>query len=233
MGWTQPRTWSVGDVVTAAQLNEQIRDNLEELDFHDHSGGSGSGTRALGGTTGLTQMIFADAAAPAAPTGTLTAVFSTTGSIGWRPAGGGALYLAASGHEHTGSSVQSLTKHNLASGTIGTFQVLADDQTGGTISTAIALGGSGRRMVHIVTGALINYNTGSMQVSIVRDTTLLATSTFTLQTYGPTALNNMFVLSYLDVGVASGSYTYRGTFAGSGFAWVFGKALTVREISVL
>jgi hypothetical protein len=27
MGWTAPRTWVVGEVVTAAQMNEQVRDN--------------------------------------------------------------------------------------------------------------------------------------------------------------------------------------------------------------
>lgn len=30
MAWTAPRTWSAGEVVTAALLNEQIRDNFNE-----------------------------------------------------------------------------------------------------------------------------------------------------------------------------------------------------------
>lgn len=29
--WTTPRTWSAGEVVTAANLNEQVRDNTEHL----------------------------------------------------------------------------------------------------------------------------------------------------------------------------------------------------------
>lgn len=31
MAWTAPRTWQPGDIVTAAQLNEQVRDNLLDL----------------------------------------------------------------------------------------------------------------------------------------------------------------------------------------------------------
>lgn len=31
MGWTAPRSWVTGEVVTAAQLNEQIRDNSNAL----------------------------------------------------------------------------------------------------------------------------------------------------------------------------------------------------------
>jgi hypothetical protein len=31
MAWTAPRTWSVGQLVSAAELNEQIRDNLTFL----------------------------------------------------------------------------------------------------------------------------------------------------------------------------------------------------------
>ncbi|AII58746.1 hypothetical protein ASJ33_05665 [Dehalococcoides mccartyi] len=29
MSWTEPRTWVTGEIVTAAQLNEQVRDNID------------------------------------------------------------------------------------------------------------------------------------------------------------------------------------------------------------
>jgi hypothetical protein len=31
MAWVTPRTWTVGQLVSAAELNEQIRDNLNHL----------------------------------------------------------------------------------------------------------------------------------------------------------------------------------------------------------
>lgn len=44
MGWTSPRTWLVGEIVTKAMLDEQIRDNMKALASGAHvytsSGGS-------------------------------------------------------------------------------------------------------------------------------------------------------------------------------------------------
>lgn len=37
MAWTAPRTWVTGEIVTAAQLNEQIRDNMNMLIQKDGS----------------------------------------------------------------------------------------------------------------------------------------------------------------------------------------------------
>lgn len=39
MAWVTPRTWTVGQLVAAAELNEQIRDNLTHLKLSvDNSG---------------------------------------------------------------------------------------------------------------------------------------------------------------------------------------------------
>lgn len=39
MSWTDPKTWVGGEVLTAAELNEQVRDNLTHL-YEDNSPGS-------------------------------------------------------------------------------------------------------------------------------------------------------------------------------------------------
>lgn len=43
MAWTAPRTWVDGEVLTAGQLKEQIRDNMLALSLHGHSGAAGDG----------------------------------------------------------------------------------------------------------------------------------------------------------------------------------------------
>jgi len=54
MAWTSPRTWVTGEIVTAAMLNEQLRDNLVVLgDLHDHSGDPGDGSPSLNIDNGL------------------------------------------------------------------------------------------------------------------------------------------------------------------------------------
>ena len=47
MGWVAPLDWTgiTNDVVTSAQLNQQIRDNLNVLSTHAHSGAAGMGAR--------------------------------------------------------------------------------------------------------------------------------------------------------------------------------------------
>lgn len=46
MAWTQPRTWAIGDLVHASDLNTHVRDNLGALSTHIHHGGDpGDGAR--------------------------------------------------------------------------------------------------------------------------------------------------------------------------------------------
>lgn len=95
--WTKPRIWQVGEQANATLLNTHVRDNFEKLDQHGHGSGSGSGARELGP---LVYITFVDAAAPGAPGGTLTAIFSTTSTLGYRPGTGAAVYLIAETHTH-------------------------------------------------------------------------------------------------------------------------------------
>lgn len=50
MAWTTPRTWTVGEVVTAAELNEQIRDNVGYLYDRAVTGIVNSGGTIIGGS---------------------------------------------------------------------------------------------------------------------------------------------------------------------------------------
>ena len=44
MTWTTPRTWADGEVVTAALLNSQIRDELTAIGAHAHADEPGATT---------------------------------------------------------------------------------------------------------------------------------------------------------------------------------------------
>ena len=100
MAWTAPIKAIVGTLIDAPGMNTYWSNNFSELDQNDHGGGSGSGTRALGGTVGLTTVTFANAAAPAAPTGTLTRLFSSGSMLGWRSSGGTARMGVDTNHTH-------------------------------------------------------------------------------------------------------------------------------------
>lgn len=65
MAWTTPRTWVVGDIVTAAMMNANVRDNTQALSDYNASQivAVAAGTKSIGATYTIT--------APAAGTYTL------------------------------------------------------------------------------------------------------------------------------------------------------------------
>ena len=51
MAWTTPRTWTSGEVLTAANFNTYISDNLSFLGTHTHTGAAGNGSATVAATT--------------------------------------------------------------------------------------------------------------------------------------------------------------------------------------
>ena len=51
MAWTTPRTFVVGEIITAPILNTHVRDNLSFLSTHAHSGAAGDGSASLVATS--------------------------------------------------------------------------------------------------------------------------------------------------------------------------------------
>ncbi len=102
-------------------MNTHIRDNLNALSIHAHSGVAGDGATLL---NGLTEIVFTDAAAPTAPGVGLTALYTVAGvphyragtagpdtSLGGGGGGGGLTITAfASGTQ----SATVTTEHQLA-----------------------------------------------------------------------------------------------------------------------
>ena len=86
MVWTAPKTWAVGEAVTAAQLNQHLRDNMLVLDAHGHDGSAGNGDTTLGN---LVKATFTDAAAPSAPGAGLTVIYAVSGRLHYRPGAAG------------------------------------------------------------------------------------------------------------------------------------------------
>ena len=65
MAWNTPRDWITDDIVTSAMLNTDVRDNLNFLSVHTHSGAAGMGSASMSGLslTSLGILTFADQSA--------------------------------------------------------------------------------------------------------------------------------------------------------------------------
>jgi hypothetical protein len=104
MGWTTPRDYVSNEVLTAAILNVDHRDNLDVLSTHAHSGAAGMGSSSL---ANLVKGTFTDASAPSAPGSGLTALYTVSGRPHYRAGSGGSdttLAILADVHAQTHAS---------------------------------------------------------------------------------------------------------------------------------
>ncbi len=240
MAWTTG-TWVNAQIPTEATLNALIRDNLNMLALHNHgsSTGSGAGSAALGNLITVTMI---DAAAPSAPGGSLTTIYSSATAFGVIAGGGTPRPFSTSGHEHAIATAQGLltTGGTATGGTLltGTFYAFSALATGGATATllakAITIGGTGSRAV-AVSGAAIVWIPASGGADIFsmyldRDGTNLVTLT---AQPGVGSVVYSFVASTVELNRASGSATYLVRFGNVGTAgtvYFVGRALTVSEL---
>lgn len=68
MAWNTPANWTDGEIVPASKMNAQVRDNMNALSTHGHTGAAGDGAQALGP---LDTVDFDDQATPPASAGRL------------------------------------------------------------------------------------------------------------------------------------------------------------------
>ena len=87
MAWTAPRTWTVGQLVKATDLNTHLKDNMAVLDAHGHRPAiSGDGGASLGN---LGEASFTDISAPSAPGNGLTVLYAVSSRLHYRPGAAG------------------------------------------------------------------------------------------------------------------------------------------------
>ena len=122
MGWTAPRDWTgiASDIVTAAMLNVDVRDNLGVLSTHTHTGAAGFGASSMTGLTlaALVTLTFADQSANPDAAGelqrngndilwygssvvNLTAADASAGTASLRSLGTTSVKAAAGNHGHS------------------------------------------------------------------------------------------------------------------------------------
>lgn len=97
MAWTAPRTWTTGEMVTAALLNLHIRDNQTMLLAHPHTGSAGDGTKNMHALT--ITLVTTAAAAPSG--GDDVMVYGSNDLLHWRNSTG-TQSIAVVGHAHGG-----------------------------------------------------------------------------------------------------------------------------------
>ena len=98
MAYTTPRTFETGDLINADMLNEQLRDNLNELSTHVHNGSAGEGSATLSGVDSITYDDVSGT--PDAPSANDIIIYSEGGVLKYRVPGGTVFTLSTTAHTH-------------------------------------------------------------------------------------------------------------------------------------
>jgi hypothetical protein len=184
--WTTPGTWADGAIITHTFLNQQARDNLENMDQHSHSGAAGDGAQAIGS---LTVVTFTSVGTAPTATGSLVRdgtvlkwhngaqvvhISSTAGSgtPSLRAVGTGGLMAAGGTHIHLATAAG--TRVGTSEATAGAISTAwgenAEITTGGGVATLISTsytpGATNRTLVVSmgVVGNTRNPSTGTFEI---------------------------------------------------------------------
>ena len=114
MAWNNPVTWADGNIPDEDDLNQQIRDNMNALSTHTHSGAAGDGSATLSGVDSITTDDAGST--PSAAGSNKVIIFSEGGLLKMRAgASGSALTFSTTNHSHTISEGSQTTTVNTAS----------------------------------------------------------------------------------------------------------------------
>ena len=193
MAWTTPLDWTgiTNNVVTSAQLNQQVRDNLNVLSSHTHSGAAGMGSATMSGLTltSLGILTFADQSANPDAAGelqrngndilwygssvvNLSAADASAGTASLRTLGTTSVKAAAGNHTHTMTTPGSTE----AAGSANIGSDSGVDVTIATVSRSAANSANGIVVVGAFDGALSN---GNVLWKIFESTNALVSETIT------------------------------------------------------
>lgn len=240
--WTAPAAFVDGTVVKATFMDEQLSSNMAVVSTHTHSGASGQGGSAIGP---LVYSDYAAGAAPAPPTNaTIVRTYATATSFAFITSATATFLLAEATHEHSIASTQSVPVQGSQGATFAggaaVVSIIPNFNTAstGTLSSAVSIGGTGSRAVHVAGGGFFsdtNPGTSMIRVELRTDGVISSTSDSTSNDVDGTASGKSAFHSTLLTNVAAGSVTYsitakRTTLTGTNSGAMFSNWLDIREV---
>lgn len=115
--WTQPRTWSVGELTTAALMNQHLRDNLDFLKTPPQNYADIGATVTLSSTSYADILTLPATITPSVANATMLATFCGYGAMSAAILGSLlTLDVTEDGNSLSGSGVQILQFHSIGAG---------------------------------------------------------------------------------------------------------------------
>lgn len=156
MAWSAPKTWVDQETPSADDFNTEIRDNLNALSTHSHTGTAGDGSATL---DSVDYIDLDEGGALSEPASNHTRFAANTdGTLRYRANGGTEKTVSDSTHEHTISEVQVVEDTQIDISAPASITSTGFGTSWQTIeSVSITVGGSGERSV-VVSGAMTATN---------------------------------------------------------------------------
>ena len=240
MVWTTPRDWTgiTNDIVTSSMLNVDIRDNMNVLSTHTHTGAAGQGGASMSGVTlaALATLTFANQSANPDAAGelqrngndilwygssvvNLSQSDASAGTASLRTLSTTSTTAAAGNHTHTPASE--------AVGLDDNDYVTLDTDSETTLSTVTATpGAAGRAWVCYGNVSLLAADTGVYTLRLKFDATTLETRT------GLSGNNHMWAGFQASPSVGSHTVTITIQRTDDQGSSSFGSSVGFREVSV-
>ena len=120
MAWSAPKTWVDQETPSADDFNTEIRDNLDALSTHSHTGAAGDGSATLGSVDYIDLDEGGALSEPASNHTRFAA--NTNGTLRYRANGGTEKTVSDTTHTHTiASSTETKTNSTASTGNSGSY----------------------------------------------------------------------------------------------------------------
>ena len=157
MAWTNPKTWADGEIPDEDVMNTHIRDNLNALSTHSHSGAAGDGSADLAGVDSITTDD--QGSTPSAPGSNKVIIFSEGGVLKMRAgASGSALTFSTTDHTHTVSESTQTSATSTSSTSTATSYAGGSAQQSVTFTPTSSTGDEQYAILHYASVVYTNAN---------------------------------------------------------------------------
>lgn len=212
MTWSAPKTWADQDTPSATDFNTEIRDNLNALSTHTHSGAAGDGSSIF---NSVDHIDFDEGGALSAPASGHTRVAANTdGTLRFRADGGSEKTLSDTTHTHTQASGASNINVNTGGG--ATPASYGGNGRSVTITPSSSTGSSQYATIIFCAVEFNNANglSGTYYMNIEKDSSELVE--FSEPASTPGGAEDIITGSYVDIAPAASSTVYETDFKESG-----------------
>lgn len=157
MAWNNPATWTDGTIPDEDDLNEQIRDNMNALSTHTHSGAAGDGSSTLSGVDSITTD---DAGSTPSAAGTNKVIIFSEGGLLKMRAGssGSVLTFSTTDHVHTVAESTQTKATSMASTGVGSSYAGGSAQHSVTFTPTSSTGTEKFAILHYASVIYTNAN---------------------------------------------------------------------------